>query len=204
VFPQFSYRVYIVVFPFLSECSTFTIGGIVLNYASSFGIESLINPTVIPSAPLPTIMVSDSKAPVETTSEKTSVPTDIPDPIESAKVSYRRTQRFLSLCDRKIAALENDPEAFEEMPVRDFRNLVRCVQDLEKAAHAYAEVIHGEGSPAETAAAPSGKAASPTTKTKDDLQEKLMANPLQHPIFGKKHGKKHGEKQPGGFNQGKR
>jgi hypothetical protein len=119
-------------------------------------------------------------------------PSGISNKMENALVSYHRTQRFLGLCDLKVMALENDPEAFEEMPIRDFRNLVRCVYDLEKQAQAYAEVIYAEENPLEQNVLPNNKTASSPNGVKQSgkVEESVSSNPQKHPIFGKKHGKK--------------
>jgi hypothetical protein len=66
------------------------------------------------------------------------------------KAAYDRTQRFLALCDRKLSYLEENPEAFEAMPVRDFRILVKSTLDLQKKLQDYADLIHAEENPPES------------------------------------------------------
>jgi hypothetical protein len=160
-----------------------------VNHAFSPEMTSAFNQSAVPFGNPMQSMTTDS-APVATIpamptgKADTSFDDGIPGEVERAKSSYRRTQRFLSLCEAKISVLENDPEAFEKTPIRDLRNLVRCVYDLEKQAQAYADVIRGQGNP------PVGRSALPTNGKVGTTQEALPANPQRHPVFGKKHGKK--------------
>jgi hypothetical protein len=152
------------------------------------------NHTVAQSIPLSAPMPTPASIPVPAPSFSSSV--SIPGKKENALDSYQRAQRLLALCDLKISALENDLAAFEEMPVRDFRNLVRCVHDLEKASHAYAELIDTEENPSESAIVAKALPAQGYSALQQagpqktgTSQSPLLSSPSNHPLFGKKHGK---------------
>jgi hypothetical protein len=151
--------------------------------------------TVAQSVPLSAPIPAPSSIPIPAPSSSPSS-SCIPGKKENALSSYQRAQRLLALCDLKISALENDVAAFEEMPVRDFRNLVRCVHDLEKASRAYAELIDAEENPLENALAAKTSPASGLSISQQAgaqntgaPQAPLLSSPSNHPLFGKKHGK---------------
>jgi hypothetical protein len=151
-------------------------------------INTKVAQSVPLSAPIPTPSSIPIPAPSFSSSPSSSC---IPGKKENALSSYQRAQRLLALCDLKISALENDLAAFEEMPVRDFRNLVRCVHDLEKASHAYAELIDVEENPSESIVTAKALPAQGYSALQQvgATQAPLLSSPSNHPLFGKKHGK---------------
>jgi hypothetical protein len=79
---------------------------------------------------------------------------ELPEKIDALKAAYWQTQRLLTLSEVKLTYLENNTEALEAMPIREFRTLAKTVSDLQQDLLRYAELIEEEESRPELKEAP--------------------------------------------------